>query len=89
MVQTDKGRPETPGDKRGPKFEINIEGTLHPWDPDTITVPELRDLGNLPDDQPVIEVDLKTNIERTLPEDEIIELKPGQGFGRKVRFKRG
>ena len=71
------------------KFEINIEGTRHPWDRDTITVPELRELGALPTDTPVVEVDLQTNTERTLAEDEVVHLKPGQGFGRKVRFQRG
>lgn len=72
-----------------PKFEANIEGTLYPWDKETITVPEIRELGKLPTDLPVIEVDLKDNTERTLAEDEIVELKPGKGFGKKVGFKRG
>ena len=73
----------------GPKYEINIEGTLYPWDRDTIMVAEIRTLGSLPTDLPVIEVDLKTNEERTLDEAEVVELKPGKGFGRKVSFKRG
>lgn len=72
-----------------PKFEANIEGTLYPWNKETITVPEIRALGKLPTDLPVIEVDLKDNTERTLAEDEIVELKPGKGFGKKVGFKRG
>lgn len=73
----------------GPKFQVNIEGQLYDWDNDTITVPEIRELGGLPQDLPVIEVDLKTNTERTLSEDEVVELKPGMGFGKKVGFKRG
>lgn len=72
-----------------PRFEVNIEGALHPWDKPTITVPELRALGGLPADQPVIEVNLQTNTERTLNADEVVELKPGHGFAKKVRFKRG
>jgi hypothetical protein len=72
-----------------PRFEVNIEGAIHPWDKPTITVPELRALGGLPDDQPVLEVNLQTNTERTLAEDEVVELKPGHGFAKKVRFKRG
>lgn len=71
------------------KYEINIEGHLYPWERQEITVPELRTLGNLPTDQPVLEVDQKTNREETLPEDAVITLKPGQAFGRKVQFKRG
>ena len=83
--------PESAGDKShpGPKYEINIEGTTYPWSDDTITVPQLRELGHLPADTPVIEVDLKTNVERTLDESAVVELRPGKGFGRKVSFKRG
>jgi Multiubiquitin len=73
----------------GPRFEVNIEGVLHPWDTPTITVPELRALGGLPADQPVLEVNLQDNTERTLDEDTVVELKPGLGFAKKVRFKRG
>lgn len=76
-------------EKSGPKFEVNIEGQFYPWDSTTITVPEIRQLGSLPDDLPVVEVDLKDNTERTLAEDEVVELKPGQGFGKKVRYQRG
>ncbi len=72
-----------------PKYEINIEGTSHEWDRDTITVAELRQLGGLPADQEMIEVDLKDNSERVLGEGETINLKPGKGFAKKVGFKRG
>jgi hypothetical protein len=71
------------------KFHIDIEGTIHDWDQETITTPQLRQLGNLPADEPVVEIDLKENTERQLAEDEIVELKPGQGFAKKVRYKRG
>jgi Multiubiquitin len=71
------------------KFEINIEGTDYPWNEGTITPAQIRELANLPADQPVIEVDLKSNTERTLTEDEAVEVKRGQGFGKKVRFQRG
>ena len=70
------------------KYEINIEDELHPWDSDTITVPEIRELGHLPSDLPVIEVD-RDNNERTLAEDDVVELKPGHSFGKKVTYKRG
>jgi hypothetical protein len=78
-----------PKPNRPQKYEINIEGTTYAWNQPTITVAQLRDLGKLPLDAPVIEVDLKTNAERTLAEDEVVEIRPGQGFGRKVSFKRG
>ncbi len=78
-----------PAAAKGPKFLINIEGVEHPWDKDTITVPEIRELGGFPATDPVIEVDLKDNTERTLAEDEVVEIKPGRGFGKKVKFQRG
>ena len=74
---------------KGPKYAINVEGVEHAWDKDTITVPEVRVLGGFPATDPVIEVDLQDNTERTLGEDEVVEIKPGKGFGKKVKFQRG
>ncbi len=78
-----------PQPKKGPTYEVDIEGEIREWDKPTITVPELRDLGGLPADMPVIEVDLNDNTERQLEETESVELKPGKGFAKKVKFKRG
>jgi len=75
--------------KLSAKFKVDIEDEIHDWDKETITVPEIRELGHLPADQPVQEVDLKEGTERTLGEDEVVHLKPGQGFAKKVKFKRG
>jgi hypothetical protein len=75
-------------DKKGPKYIINIEGNEHPWDQDTITPAQIAQLGGWDLGQGVIEVD-KDNNERTLAPDEIVQLKPGQGFGKKHRWKRG
>jgi len=75
--------------KAGPKFEINIEGRIYPWDHDTITVPQLRQLANLPPDTAVEEIDLKTNAQRTLAENETVHLKPGLGFAKKIKYARG
>lgn len=74
--------------KAGPKYFVCIEDKEYSWDEDTITVAQIRDLGGLPPDQPVIEI-FPDNTERTLGEDEIIHLKPGHRFGKKVCFKRG
>jgi hypothetical protein len=71
------------------KYTIDIEGTDYPWDQDTITPAQIRELAGLPADQPVIEVDQKTNTEITLAEDAVIDVKPGHGFAKKVRFQRG
>ncbi len=78
-----------PAVAKGPKYLINIEGVEHPWDKGTITVPEIRELGGFAATDPVIEVDLKENTERTLTEDEVVDVKPGKGFGKKVKFQRG
>ncbi len=72
----------------GQKFYVNIEGTEYEWPKDTITVPEIRTLGNLPPDQPVISEDPQ-GTERTLKEDEIVTIKPGHRIGRAPKYKRG
>lgn len=72
----------------GPKYFVEIEGTEYPWDKDTITVTEIRQLGHLAADQQVIEIDADNN-EIQLQENSVISLKPGHRFGKKIRFKRG
>lgn len=74
--------------KSGKKFFVCIEGEQYPWPEETITVSQIRELAGLPKDLPVIEV-MPDNTERTLAEDEVIELKPGRRFGKKICFKRG
>lgn len=73
----------------GPNYVVNVEGVDHDWPRPTITVAEIRDLGGFTPTDPVIEVDLKDNSERTLAEAEVVEIKPGVGFGKKIKFKRG
>ena len=72
----------------GPKFILDIEGTLKPWDKDTITTEEVIQLGGWDPSLGAIVID-KDNNERTLQPGEVIELKPGMGFSKKVHFKRG
>ncbi len=71
------------------EYEVNIEGSVHEWDKQTITVEELRKLAGFGADQQMIEIDLKDNSERVLVDHEVIELKHGKGFAKKVEFKRG
>jgi hypothetical protein len=71
------------------KYDVDIEGTIYPWEQDTITVPQLRELAGYAPGQEMIEVDLKDNTETVLAEDAIVKLKPGKGFAKKVAFKRG
>lgn len=72
-----------------PTYEVDIEGQIYPWQQDTITVPDLRGLAHYDADQQMIEIDLKDNTERVLSDDDVIGLKPGKGFAKKVAFKRG
>jgi hypothetical protein len=72
----------------GPQYFVDIEGVVHPWPRDTITFEEIVRLGGWDISQGVVEVD-KDNVERTLQPGQVIELKPGQGFSKKVRWKRG
>ena len=74
--------------KQGPKYFLNIEGTEVPWDRDTITTEEIAQLGGWDVSQGVIEVD-RDNNERTLQPGEVVEVKPGHGFGKKHKWKRG
>jgi hypothetical protein len=80
-------QPGKPGE--GPKFYVDIEGETYPWDEDEITVSEIRDLGDLPENKGVLLIDLRTQEQETLDEGETVELKPGMGFSQKFRFKRG
>ena len=74
---------------RAPKYHLDIEGELIPWDKDTITTEEIAALGGWEVSLGVILIDLKDNTERQLQPGEVVELKPGMGFSKKVKWKRG
>ena len=71
------------------KYEVDIEGTYKPWDKDTITTEEIAALGGWDVKEGVVLIDLEDGTERTLEPGEEIKLRPGIGFSRKIRFKRG
>jgi hypothetical protein len=73
---------------KGPKYTLDIEGTLHSWDQPTITMEQIAELGGWNPSEGVILID-KDNNERSLSPGEVVELKPGMGFAKKVHFKRG
>jgi len=73
---------------KGQKFFVEIDGTEYPWDQETISVSQIRNLAGIPSATPVIEVDPDGN-EITLSVDAVVDLKPGHRFGKKVKFKRG
>lgn len=67
---------------------VCIEDEIYPWPQDTITVEEIAQLGGWDVAEGVIEVDEDQN-ERTLVPGEVIKLRPGLSFGKKLCFKRG
>ena len=72
-------------------YEVMIEGKAHPWDKDTISVADIRQLGGLPADVPVVEEDLRTGAERTLDEDEVLQpvkLDPGKRAAKRFNHRR-
>lgn len=73
----------------GPKYQLDIEGQLHPWDEDTITTEQIIQLGGWDASQGAVLIDLRDNTEQTLQPLQVIEIKPGMGFSKKVKFKRG
>ena len=88
QMQDVESNPEVGGGRRKPKYLLEVEGTTYPWDDDTITTEQIAQLGGWDVSQGVIEVD-KDNNERTLAPGEVVELKPGHGFGKKHKWKRG
>ena len=71
------------------KYEVDIEGAYKPWDKDTITTEEIAALGGWDVKEGVVLIDLEDGTERTLEPGEEIKLRPGIGFSKKIRFKRG
>lgn len=73
---------------RGPRYLLDIEGKDYPWHSDTITPEDIIRLAGWPAGTQVVEVD-KDQREVTLQSGQTIEVKPGHGFGKKLKFKRG
>ncbi|MDQ3761778.1 MAG: hypothetical protein M3460_08780 [Actinomycetota bacterium] len=73
-------------------YEVLIEGRAHPWDKDTISVADIRELGNFPTDARVVEENLRDGTERTLAEDEVLrpgKLEGGKRPTKRVNFRQG
>lgn len=74
----------------GPKYDVWIEDTIHPWDKDTISLAEIRELGGLPADCPMAAVDLVAETELPLSEDAVHEVRqrdPGKPLVKRTRFR--
>ena len=74
---------------REAKFEIDIEGEFKPWDKETITTEEIATQGGWDVSEGVVLIDLEEGTERNLQPGEVVKLRPGIGFSKKVSFKRG
>jgi hypothetical protein len=72
----------------GPTYFLEIEGTQHEWAQSTVSAADVARLGGWEASQGVMLIDADNN-ERQLQPDELVELKPGQGFAKKVRWRRG
>ena len=72
-----------------PKYEIDIEGSFKPWGQETITTEEIAALGGWDVSVGVVLIDLEDNTERALLPHEVVKLRPGIGFSKKIRFQRG
>ncbi len=70
------------------KYDVDIEGTMHPWESDEITPAEICELAPWPAGTEVIEVDDDNN-QRTLQAGERVRLRPGLGFAKRHKFRRG
>ena len=73
---------------QGPKYFLDIEGDIVEWGEPTITTEQIIELGGWEPSQGAVLIDDDNN-ERTLEAGEVVELKPGMGFSKKVRFQRG
>lgn len=74
----------------GERYEVLVQGKIHPWERDRITVPEIRSLGGFPPGSTVVEEDYTTGRERPLSESDVHELTPlegDKGVEKKVGFK--
>lgn len=83
------GKDGKDNDPKGPKYFLDLEGVEYPWHEPSITVAQIRELAGWTTDQQVMIVNLDTNEEAVLAENTPIEVKPGHGFGRKFKFRRG
>jgi hypothetical protein len=78
--------------KRAPGYEVDIEGRIYAWDKDTISVPEIRELGGFPAGSSVVSVDMADKSEKPLSEDavhSVVALQEGKPLTKRMSFKRG
>ena len=74
--------------RTGPVFVLCVEGDTRRWLEPTIKMEQIAELGGWPASEGVIEVDKDQN-ERQLKPGEVITLKPGLAYGKRLCWKRG
>jgi len=79
---------EQKNSNKGPKYKINIEGVIFVWGSDEITSNEIAELGGWSISEGVIMIDKNGN-ETSLSNNEVIKIRPGMAFSKKLTFKRG
>jgi len=74
-----------------PQYEVWVENTIHTWHKGTISLAEIRELGSMPADSPVLAVDLVSQQDVPLPEDAVHDV-PARELGKplikRTHFKR-
>ena len=71
-------------------YEVMIEGKAYPWNKDTISVSDIRELANMPTGAQVVEENLRDGTERALTEDDVlhpIKLEQGKRPTKRVNFR--
>ena len=74
--------------RTAPSFLLCIEDQEHRWPKSTVTTEKIADLGGWDPSKGVIEIDEEQN-ERQLAPHEVVVLKPGLVYGKKIRWRRG
>lgn len=88
-TETNHGQESKDGNGDGPKFFIDIEGVVHEVEDGIVTYDEILALGGWEASLGILQIDLKTQESKSLEPGAIVEIKPGMGFSKKVRWKRG
>ncbi|MFZ5481111.1 MAG: hypothetical protein ACOZNI_30395 [Myxococcota bacterium] len=89
MHKDEHGNGNGNGNGNGPQYCVNIEGLEKDWTGPTITTAEIALLGGWDASQGVQEIDLQNGTSRDLAAAETVELKPGHGYCKKLKFQRG
>ena len=88
LQKNSRGSHPLPTASPEPKFFLDIEGAEKPWYESTITTEQIIALGGWDPSLGVLLIDADNN-ERLLAPKEVVHLKPGMSFSKKIRFKRG